>query len=145
MMDENVIEARIEEFRRKTANVDYNINLPDSELEVMMAVWEAELPVTSRKIMEVLGDGKGWKIATLISFLVRLEDRGFLMSYKEGKERSYIPVADRELYLAAVTQRFCERVHAGSFTDMLESYFFEKNLTEKDIDDLSNWLKSRFE
>ena len=144
-MEEKVIEARIEEFHRKTANVDYDINLPDSELEVMMAIWNLPLPVTSRRIMEVLGENKGWKIATLISFLVRLEDRGFLMSYKEGKERSYIPIADRELYLAAATRRFCERVHGGSFTEMLESYFFEKNLTEKDIDELTCWLKSRFE
>ena len=92
-----------------------------------------------------MGDGKGWKIATLISFLVRLEDRGFIMSYKIGKERSYVPVADRDTYIAAATARFCERVHSGSFVNMLESVFFEKNLTDQDIDSLSNWLKSRFE
>ena len=144
-MEEERMNQRIEEFRRKLANVDYSITLPDTELEVMMAVWSCELPVTSRKLMNSIGDGKGWKTATVISFLTRLEDRGFLMSYKDGKERSYVPIADRELYLAALTERFVRQVHSGSYTSMLDSLFFEKNMSDEDIDELAAWLKKRFE
>ena len=144
-MEEEIINSRIAEFRRKIESVDYNINLPDTEFEIMTAIWDSELPVTSRKLMESMGEKKGWRIATLISFLVRLEDRGFIMSYKDGKERSYVPVADRDMYTAAVTERFCERVHSGSFVNMLESLFFEKNLSDDDIDSIIDWLKSRYE
>lgn len=144
-MDEERINQRIEEFRRKTASVDYSISLPDSELEIMMAIWDSPLPVTSRKLMEAIGTAKGWKTATVISFLTRLEDRGFLMSYKDGKERSYVPTADRELYLASLTERFVHQVHSGSFTAMLDALFYEKNMSDDDIDALAVWLKSRFE
>ena len=104
-MEAEIIDSRITEFHRKIDTIDYNINLPDTEFEIMTAIWESELPVTSRKLMESIGEKKGWRIATLISFLVRLEDRGFIMSYKDGKERSYVPIADRELYTAAITER----------------------------------------
>ena len=110
-----------------------------------MAVWEAELPVTSKKLMNELGGEKKWKAATIISFLNRLEERGYLMSYKDGKERSYIPVAERELYISSATNRFCEKLHEGSFVGLLDALFYDRSFTEKDIDDLSTWLRERFD
>jgi predicted transcriptional regulator len=61
------------------------MKIPDSEMEVMLAVWKAEPPINTNCLMKLIGNKKGWKAPTLISFLSRLEDRGFLMSYKNGK------------------------------------------------------------
>ena len=52
-MDEERINQRIEEFRRKTASVDYSISLPDSELEIMMAIWDSPLPVTRKTMLKI--------------------------------------------------------------------------------------------
>ena len=43
--------------------------------------------MTTNYLMKAIGNEKGWKAPTLISFLVRLENRGFITSCKKGKER----------------------------------------------------------
>ena len=67
----------VEDLLQKSASVDYSIRLPESEFEVMSAVWDGEPPMTTAYLMQQIGSKKGWKAPTLISFLTRLEERGF--------------------------------------------------------------------
>ena len=90
--------------------IDYTKKLPDAEYEVMQAIWTGEPPLNTAYLMEQVGRERGWKAPTLISFLVRLEDRGYITSVKRGKERYYTPVADRDTYLRAVSEQFCRCV-----------------------------------
>ena len=64
---------------------DFEKRLPDAEFEVMLAIWNAVPPVNTAYLMEAVGKGRSWKAPTLISFLVRLEDRGYITSFKKGK------------------------------------------------------------
>ena len=128
----------------KAGPVDYSIRLPDAEFDVMDAVWEGTPPLTTSYLMQKIGHKKGWKAPTLISFLVRLEERGFIISFKNGKERYYVPVADREEYVHTVTESFMERYHRSSFVSVLNSLYRDRGLDEKDIDELLEWLKSRY-
>lgn len=131
------------EYVKRASEVDYSLKIPDSELEVMLAVWKAEPPINTNSLMKLIGNKKGWKAPTLISFLSRLEDRGFLMSYKNGKERVYIPIADKDRYMSTVTRAFIETYCEGSFVNMLDSLFRDKKFENDDIDALLSWLKSR--
>ena len=131
------------EYIKRAAEIDYTVKIPDAEMEVMLAVWKAEPPVNTNYLMKVIGNKKGWKAPTLISFLSRLEDRGFLMSYKNGKERLYIPIADKDTYLSAFTRSFVDTYCEGSFVNMLDSLFHDRKFENEDIDALLTWLKSR--
>lgn len=124
--------------------IDYGKRLPDAEYDVMRAVWAGTPPVNSAYLMDAVGRERGWKAPTLISFLVRLEDRGYITSFKQGKERYYIPAADQDTYLRAVTESFLEQYHEGSFVHMLDTLYRNRELSESDIDDLLQWLKSRY-
>ena len=124
--------------------IDYTKKLPDAEFDVMLAIWEAEPPVNTAYLMEKVGRGRGWKAPTLISFLVRLEDRGYITSEKKGKERYYTPAADRDLYLCRVTEQFVEQCHGGSFVRMMDALYRDKKLSESDIDELLQWLKTKY-
>ena len=126
------------------ADVDYNIRLPEAEFEVMQAVWEGEAPMTTGYLMKAIGYSKGWKAPTLISFLVRLENRGFITSCKNGKERLYTPVADRTTYLSRVTEDFVEKYHSGSFVNLLDSLFCDRNFSNDEVDALLAWLKVKY-
>ena len=108
------------------------------------AMWAGEPPVNTAYLMEAVGKDKGWKAPTLISFLVRLEDRGYIVSEKKGKERYYTPVADRDKYMQAVTEDFVEHYHGGSFVHLMDTLYKDKSLSEKDIDELLEWLKSKY-
>lgn len=124
--------------------IDYTKKLPDAEYEVMQAIWGGEPPLNTAYLMEKVGRGRGWKAPTLISFLVRLEDRGYITSYKQGKERYYLPLADREQYLRTVTEQFIQQYHDGSFVRMMDALYKEKKLSEADIDELLQWLKTKY-
>lgn len=124
--------------------IDYTKKLPDSEFEVMRALWAGEPPVNTAYLMEQVGNAHGWKAPTLISFLVRLEERGYITSEKRGKERYYTPLASRTIYLRTVTEQFIEHYHGGSFVAMMNALYTDKKLSETDIDELLEWLKSKY-
>ena len=83
--------------------------LPDAEFEVMKVVWANEPPVTTAVIMEQIGKEKEWKIQTIVSLMLRLAERGFLRSEKNGKEREYFPLVAREDYLKVERGNFMKR------------------------------------
>lgn len=124
--------------------INYDIKLPDAELDVMMAIWSMDPPATSPKLMKRIGNQRGWKAPTLISFLLRLEERGFIESYKKGKERCYIALADRDTYLERLTCRFVENYHGGSVASLLASLYRDRMLDNDDIDALLTWLKAKY-
>lgn len=126
------------------ADVDYSVRLPEAEFEVMQAVWNGEAPMTTNYLMKAIGNEKGWKAPTLISFLVRLENRGFINSCKKGKERFYTPVANQEQYLSAVTDQFVKKYHNGSFVNLLDSLYHDRNFSNEEVDALLEWLKVKY-
>lgn len=125
-------------------NIDYSKKLPDAEYDVMQAIWEGQPPVNTAYLMEKVGNGRKWKAPTLISFLVRLEERGYVTSFKKGKERYYEPVADRDTYVKGITRLFVDQYHGGSFVRLMDSLFSDRSLSENDIDDLLQWLKTKY-
>lgn len=139
---EERLRAQIAEMLDKAEDVDYNVQLPETEYDVMCAIWDGELPITTGYLMQVLGHDRGWKTPTLISFLQRLENRGFLASVKNGRERYYFPLAEKKKYKEAVTQRFVEKYHGGSFLDLMDALFPSRTMSDADIDALLVWLRS---
>ena len=123
---------------------DYSKKLPETEFDVMLAIWNTEPPVNTAYLMEKVGRAKGWKAPTLISFLVRLEDRGFITSEKKGKERYYSPSSDKGEYIRSVSEDFVQKYHGGSFVSMMDSLYKDKALSENDIDELLQWLRTKY-
>lgn len=136
------LRMQITEMIDKAEDVDYSIQLPETEYDVMCAVWNGEIPITTGYLMQVLGHERGWKTPTLISFLQRLEGRGFLASVKNGRERYYFPLADAKKYKEAVTRRFLEKYHNNSFLDLMDALFPSRTMSDADIDALLDWLRS---
>ncbi|MBQ9120835.1 MAG: BlaI/MecI/CopY family transcriptional regulator [Clostridia bacterium] len=118
--------------------------MPESDFDVMREVWGAESEVNTAYLMEKVGKQRGWKAPTLISFLVRLEERGFVASEKKGKERYYTSAVDREDYLHAVTEDFVKRYHGGSFVALMDSLYRDKGLSGSDLDGMLEWLKTKY-
>lgn len=143
-MNVDNVNGLMEEIISRANPVDYSVKLPDAEFEVMSAIWEGTPPLNTAYLMQQVGNKKGWKAPTLISFLVRLEDRGYIASYKNGKERYYIPLAEKDSYIHEVTTNFIEQYHGGSFVSVMNAFFKDRNLSEDDIDALLEWLKSRY-
>lgn len=121
--------------------MDFKKKLPDTEFEIMKAIWENETPITTNMLMEQLGKEKKWKVQTLISLLSRLVERGFLRSEKNEKERKYFPVVMKDDYLKFETESFFERFHENSLVSLINTLYDNKKLKEQDLDELSAFLK----
>lgn len=117
--------------------------LPDAEFEVMKVVWDNKPPITTGTVMEQLGKAKKWKTQTVISLMLRLVERGFLRTEKSGKERTFFPEVSREDYLKFETGNFIEQYHNNSFLSLVNTLYEGSSLTDKDIDELLQWLKER--
>ena len=130
------LEVRLMEF-------DSFKKLPESEFDVMCAIWDLPAPVTTPALMKAIGNDKGWRAPTLISFLVRLEERGFIRSEKPGKERHYYPVVERDSYMTEFTRRFLKQYHSNSITSFLDTLAGGNSLDPAHFDELLSWLQAR--
>lgn len=119
--------------------------LPETEYEVMAAVWRNKPPVTTTVLMKQLGNEKGWKLQTLVTLLNRLTERGFIRSEKTGKERTYYPCIKYEDYIQYETSLFVKRYHNNSLYQLVNAFSGNKKLSRKEIEELNEWLKRQEE
>ena len=117
--------------------------LPDAEFEIMQVVWENEPPITTSEIMKKLGFEKQWKIQTVVTLMLRLTERGFLRSEKNGKERTYFPTVDRESYLKFETGNFLKQFHKNSYLSLVSTMCDDGELSDEEIVKLMEILKKR--
>lgn len=110
--------------------------IPDAEFEVMKVIWANVPPITTNLLMEQLGNAKGWQKPALITLLVRLTDRGFLRSEKNGKERNYYPLVTKEEYLQFETEHFMKQYHNNSLSSFVMAMRGNVSILEKEIEEL---------
>lgn len=117
--------------------------LPDAEFDIMKVVWANEPPITTNIIMQQIGNERDWKAQTVISLMLRLVERGFLRTEKNGKERSYFPLIGKADYLRYETSDFMERFHGNSFIGLIATLYEGNRLEGSDLDQLAEWLKEK--
>ena len=115
--------------------------LPDAELEVMQAVWSLEPPVTAAEVQQKAPSD--WKATSVLTFLSRLCDKGFLSCEKEGRQNLYMPLITREAYLQRESRSFVERLCGGSVKNLVASLSDAGALTENDLDELRAFLDAQ--
>ncbi|WP_040197339.1 BlaI/MecI/CopY family transcriptional regulator [Candidatus Soleaferrea massiliensis] len=123
--------------------MDKLTKLPDAEFTVMDVIWEHEPPLTSSQIRELLGGENIWKPQTLFTLLTRLENRGFLRSEKQGKERTYYAVVSREDYLKFETSSFLYKFHHNSVFSLVTTLYQDKELDEEESEKLLRWFEEK--
>ena len=69
--------------------------LPDTELEVMKALWAAGDDVP-RSALDTRLTPFGWAPNTVNTYLSRLADKGFVRVRRAGRENRYAPLVGRE-------------------------------------------------
>ena len=113
--------------------------LPDSELEIMMIIWDAKERVTSDYIMNRIN--KGWLKTTVLNFLTRLCDRGFLKCHKEGRLNIYESQVNKEDYLQRESKSFLKKMHQNSLASLVASLFDGNSISKDDLDELKKFIE----
>ena len=113
--------------------------LPDTELEVMKALW-ATGPDTPRATLEDRLSPFGWAANTNSAYLSRLAEKGFVQIRKEGRSARYIPLIARRDYLAQQSRRFVQKVCGGSLPAFAAA-LCDSGLTREELAQLRELLE----
>ena len=114
--------------------------LPDSELEIMMIIWEAKEPVSSAYLMEKLEGEKNWATTTVLNFLARLVERGFLKVEKQGRINIYTSLVSEKDYIETESRSFLERLHKSSLKSFVAALYDGNTISSKDAEELKNYI-----
>jgi predicted transcriptional regulator len=117
--------------------------LPDAEFEIMKIIWHSPTPITTMQIVDKLGEKKNWKPQTVLTMLVRLVEKKFLTSGKNGRERHYTPVISETDYMQVETGDFMTRYSGNSVGSLIKTMYDGKNITDSDLEELKLWLKKQ--
>ena len=112
-----------------------NINITDSELEIMKVIWKSKEPVTSLDIAEALSE-KGWKKTTIGTFLTRLVEKEAVSAEKQGKLYYYSPLISQKEYRRLRTKSLIASLYGGSVKEFAVSLFEEQSITEDELKEL---------
>ncbi len=114
--------------------------LPDSELEMMMIIWDAGRPVTRAEIEMQLPKERQLSATTILSFLSRLQEKGFVDVYREGKTNVYKAVVPKEKYLQEESRSIWKRLYQNSVGNFMTALGSGEELSEEDLDELQEFL-----
>lgn len=114
--------------------------LPDSELEVMMAIWELDGKVTRMDIEGKLEGSEDWSPTTILSLLSRLEKKGFVKVEKDGKSNVYSALISEEEYMNAESKTLLEKMYRNSIKNFMMALYADDKPSKKEIDELQEFL-----
>lgn len=114
--------------------------LPDSELEVMQALWSCGVPASRKEIEKKLLPEHPMAMTTLLTLLTRLSEKGFLRIEKAARGSVYYPLIDRRDYLASQSGRFFQKLCGGSVT-AFASALCDGGLTREELAELRRLLE----
>ncbi|HCT92642.1 MAG TPA: penicillinase repressor [Lachnospiraceae bacterium] len=116
--------------------------LPNSELELMMILWKADRPMTRTEIEGQLPKKRNLSKTTVLSFLSRLEEKGFVRVEKEGRSNCYIPLVREEDYLQQESGSILKRLYGNSVKKFVAALYDGEGLSKGQIDELRDYLDS---
>ncbi|MEG2406138.1 MAG: BlaI/MecI/CopY family transcriptional regulator [Clostridiales bacterium] len=115
--------------------------LPESELEIMSIIWKNPKNVICDHVIADLNNDKNWSKTTVLSFLSRLVDRGFLAVTKKGRINHYSPIIKEEDYLEKEGKSFINKMYHDSVTDFVATLYNSNNISQDDLHNLKKLIK----
>ncbi len=118
------------------------VHLPNSELELMMILWEAKEPVTRFYIDERIAKHQTWGVTTILNLLARLEKKGFVKIDAQGKGKCnyYTAIISEDEYLNAESTSTLGRLCSKRVTTLVAALYKNDKVDEKELDELQAFL-----
>ncbi len=114
--------------------------LPDSELELMLIIWESLEPMTRSDIEERLGNERKLSKTTINSFLTRLEQKGFIKSEKVGRANCYRALIQEKDYLEQESHTILEKLYGNSIKNFVAALYQGKKMDDSQVEELRQYI-----
>ena len=115
--------------------------LPESDLDIMLVLWNGTPPMTRPEIEKVINTRKNLAPTTILSLLTRLEAKNFVEVTKQGKMNLYTPLISQTDYQAHESQSVLEKLYGNSLKKFVTSLYQGKKISSEEIHELSDLLK----
>ena len=107
-----------------------DVVLYDRELDVMQVLWERGAS-TVAEVREGIADEMAY--TTVLTYLRRMEEKGYVAHEEEGRAHRYRPLIERQQVRENALQRLTRRLFDGS-TEMVLSYLVsDRKLSEAEL------------
>lgn len=123
-----------------------NLNrMANAELEIMKILWKRkDNTATSPDILTALKEKIEWNRSTALTLLRRLVEKG-LVTCEKKEIFYYTAIISEEEYKRYQTHNFIVRIHDGSIKNLISTLCRANSLSEKDIEELQDFLKQEAE
>lgn len=115
--------------------------LPDSELDVMIALWNGHQEMTRSEIEEFMNQKKKLAPTTILTLLSRLEKKNFVSVKKEGKANLYSALVTQEEYQQQEGKHVLEKLYDNSLKNFVAMLYQGKQIDQNDIEELESFLQ----
>ena len=115
--------------------------LSESELEIMVIIWKYDRPVSRMEIEEHLE--KDIAAPTVLSFLNRLEAKGFVSVKKIKKVNWYTPLVEESAYLQKESRNILRKMYDNSLKNFVTALYDGDGLTAADLAELQVFLDEK--
>jgi BlaI family transcriptional regulator, penicillinase repressor len=111
-----------------------------AELEVLKALWDAG-PSTVRQVLDTL-HARGRKLAytTVLTFLTRLEQKGFVSSDKGGQAYIYRAKISRERVVGSRLRAMVEQLYDGAAGPLALHLMESQRFTPEELEQLQKLI-----
>ena len=115
--------------------------LPDSELDVMIALWNGHGEMTRSEIEDFMKRKKELAPTTILTLLSRLEKKKFVSVKKEGKANLYRALVTQEQYQQQEGKHVLEKLYGNSLKNFVATLYQGKQIDQSDIEELEAFLQ----
>lgn len=119
-----------------------NRHLGEAELDIMMAIWEANGPLTSVQVRDKLRGSRDWAMASIMTSLARLVEKGFISCDKSSGINTYTALVAEDAYKSQESKGLLERLYGNSVPKLVTNLYGSNLLDQADIDELRTLLDS---
>lgn len=116
--------------------------LPDSELNIMLALWQGHSKMSRSEIELIVNEKKAFAPTTILSLLTRLEKKGFVSVEKQGNINLYTPLVSQEVYQHRESKNILEKLYGNSLKNFVASlYQGNSEINEEEIKALNEYIE----
>ncbi len=115
--------------------------LPESELEIMMILWKHGGAMNRMEIEAQLA--KKVAAPTVLSFLNRLETKGFVRVEKAGKQNWYTPLVGEEEYVRGESRNILKKLYRNSVRNFMAALYEGEGMSKEEINELQAFLDEK--
>lgn len=119
------------------------MKLPDAELDVMKVIWNHDTTISTSQVKEGLDKIRILNISAIQTLLNRLIERGFITSFKQGKNRYYEIVVEENEYTARENKSFLDRLNGSSITRFVTNLYDNRSISDDDLKELAAFIEEK--